>query len=121
MLRQRQNFCKALIPLQNAKNMADLIGQQLGQYEIKALLGEGGMAAVYRAHEAHMKRDVAIKVIKHHLIDKDEFLQRFEREAHTVAALSHPFILKVFAYGEEEDLVYLVMEMMAGGTRAHKV
>src|SRR5258707_14508036 len=101
--------------------MVDLIGQRLGPYEITALLGEGGMVAVYRAHEAHMKRDVAIKVIKHHLIDKDEFLQRFEREAHTVAALSHPFILKVFAYGEEEDLIYLVMELMTGGTFAQEI
>src|SRR5450432_2920924 len=101
--------------------MADLIGQRLGQYEITALLGEGGMAAVYRAHDLTVKRDVAIKVIKHHLLNKDEFIQRFEREANTVASLSHPFILKVFTYGEAEDMVYLVMELMVGGTLAQQI
>ncbi len=80
--------------------MTDLIGQHLGQYEITALLGEGGMAAVYRARQASAKRDVAIKVIKPNLIDQADFLKRFEREAQTVASLSHPFIRKVFDYGQ---------------------
>jgi serine/threonine-protein kinase len=95
--------------------MSSLIGQHLGQYEITALLGEGGIAAVYRAHQTSVKRDVAIKVIKHGLIEKGDFIKRFEREAQTVAQLSHPFILKVFDYGQHGDLVYLVMELLSGG------
>jgi serine/threonine protein kinase len=98
--------------------MADLIGQQLGQYEITALLGEGGMAVVYRARQTTVKRDVAIKVIKHGLVDKGDFVRRFEREAQTVASLSHPFILKVFDYGQQGDSVYLVMELLTGGSLA---
>ncbi len=98
--------------------MANLIGQHLGQYEIVGLLGEGGMAAVYRAHQESMKRDVAIKVIKTGLVDMTEFVGRFEREAQMSAALSHAHILKVFDYGQSGDLVYLVMELLTGGSLA---
>ena len=101
--------------------MADLIGQRLGQYEILSLLGEGGMATVYRARQINMHRDVAVKVIKHHLTDKGEFIKRFEREAQVVASLSHPFILKVFDYGQHEDLIYLVMELLTGGSLSDKI
>ncbi len=101
--------------------MADLIGQRLGQYEIVALLGEGGMAAVYRARQPSMDRDVAVKVIESKLARNPEFVKRFEREARTVAALSHPFILKVFDYGQQGDLVYLVMELLNGGSLAELI
>ncbi len=72
--------------------MADLIGRQLGQYTITALLGSGGMATVYRAQQASVRRDVAIKVIETKLTENPEFIKRFEREAQTVAALDHPHI-----------------------------
>ncbi|MEP7289015.1 MAG: protein kinase [Chloroflexota bacterium] len=94
----------------------NLIGQRLGQYEIVALLGKGGMATVYRARQTSVNRDVAIKVIKPELTAASEFLTRFEREAQTVASFSHPHILKVFDYGQHEGLVYLVMELMTGGS-----
>lgn len=96
--------------------MADLIGQRLGQYEILAQIGSGGMAMVYRARQASMKRDVAIKVIEPRIAQTPEFVRRFEREAQTIAALSHLHILKVFDYGAEGDLVYLVMELLNGGS-----
>ncbi len=98
--------------------MAGLIGQHLGQYEIVGLLGEGGMATVYRARQGTIKRDVAIKVIEPRLARLGDFIKRFEREAQTVASLSHPHILKVFDYGQEGDLVYLVMELLSGGSLA---
>src|SRR5262245_2260524 len=98
--------------------MSSLIGQRLGQYEIVALLGKGGMATVYRAHQSSMGRDVAIKVIKPDLAESGDFVSRFEREARTVAGLSHPHILKVFDYGQYGDLVYLVMELLKGGSLA---
>ncbi len=101
--------------------MADLIGQRIGQHEIVALLGEGGMAAVYRARQPSMGRDVAVKVIESKLARNPEFVKRFEREARTVAALSHPFILKVFDYGQQGDLVYLVMELLNGGSLAELI
>ncbi len=98
--------------------MASLVGQKIGNYEITATLGEGGMATVYLARQMTMGRDVAIKVIKTTLSDSADFLRRFEREAHTVAALNHPHILKVFDYGQHEDMVYLVMELQPAGSLA---
>src|SRR5262249_34247090 len=98
--------------------MASLIGQRFGQYEIVALLGKGGMATVYRAQQTSMGRDVAIKVIKPDLVESGDFVTRFEREARTVAQLSHPHILKVFDYGQHGELVYLVMELLKGGSLA---
>jgi len=95
-----------------------VIGQRIGQYEITALLGEGGMATVYRAHQESMRRDVAIKVIKVGLNEQAEFMTRFIREVQTVAALSHPHILKVFDYGEFNGAAYLVMELLTGGSLA---
>ncbi|MCE7946943.1 MAG: hypothetical protein DYG88_05890 [Chloroflexi bacterium CFX4] len=101
--------------------MLDLIGKpfgQHGQYMITALLGEGGMAAVFRAQQLSVKRDVAIKVIKTGLLNMGEFVRRFEREAETVAALDHIHILKVFDYGQQGDMVYLVMQLLSGGSLA---
>ena len=98
--------------------MANLIGQTLGQYEITAFLGRGGMATVYRARQASINRDVAIKVIKPDLIESEEFKVRFTREAQVIATMSHPHILKVFDYGQHGDLVYLVMELLSGGSLA---
>ncbi|RMF51961.1 MAG: serine/threonine protein kinase, partial [Chloroflexota bacterium] len=98
--------------------MTSLIGQSLGQYQITALLGRGSMAAVYRAHQASMNRDVAVKVIKPELSESEEFKARFNREAQVIARLSHPHILKVFDYGQQADLVYLVMELLSGGSLA---
>jgi len=98
--------------------MANPIGQTLGQYRITAVLGRGGMATVYRAHQATMNRDVAIKVIKPELSDSEQFKARFDLEAQVIARLSHPHILKVFDYGRQDDLVYLVMELLEGGSLA---
>lgn len=101
--------------------MSNLIGQRLGQYEITALLGEGGMAAVYRAHQTSVKRDVAVKVIKTGLVQVEEFVKRFDREAQMIASLSHIHILKVFDYGQQDDVVYLVMELLTGGSLARLI
>lgn len=98
--------------------MAGLEGQRLGQYEILMLLGEGGMAAVYRARQTSVQRDVAVKVIKTNLLQMEEFTKRFAREAQTIASLSHIHILKVFDYGQQDDMVFLVMELLTGGSLA---
>lgn len=96
--------------------MTNLVGRQLGQYEIVAVLGVGGMASVYRARQTSVARDVAIKVIRADLASQGDFVQRFQREAKTVASLDHPHILKVFDYGKQDDLLYLVMEIKTGGS-----
>jgi serine/threonine protein kinase len=95
-----------------------LIGQQLGQYQIIGVLGEGGMATVYRARQQKINREVAIKVIESKLARNADFIKRFEREAQTIATLSHPHILKLFDYGEQGNIIYLVMEILVGGSLA---
>ncbi|PJF34455.1 MAG: hypothetical protein CUN49_15575, partial [Candidatus Thermofonsia Clade 1 bacterium] len=77
----------------------NLVGQRIGQYEIVARFGEGGMATVYRARQAKVGREVAIKVMLPSLAHRDVFAQRFEREAQLIAKLSHPHIVKLFDYG----------------------
>jgi len=79
-------------------------GAKLGPYEILALIGAGGMGEVYRAHDSRLRRDVAIKV------SKEQFTERFEREAHAVAALNHPNIAHLYDVGPN----YLVMEYVEG-------
>ena len=89
-------------------------GVRLGPYEIAELLGAGGMAEVYRAHDPRLARDVAIKVV---LTDGDlapDRLRRFEDEARAVAALSHPNVLTVFDVGAREGRPYLVLELLEG-------
>src|SRR5271165_5595794 len=101
--------------------MSNLIGQRIGQYEIIGMLGTGGMAHVYRARQESMARDVVIKVIRPNLTQDEQFLERFNREAHIVASLSHPHILKVFDYGQQNETFYLVMELVAGGSLADEI
>jgi serine/threonine protein kinase len=100
-------------------DMTDLAGQYLGRYYLVEQLGEGGMAVVYKAHDTLLERDVAVKIIRRGAFPTDalsEILKRFEREAKSLAKLSHPNIVKVHDYGEHEGSPYLVMEYMPGGT-----
>jgi WD40 repeat protein/serine/threonine protein kinase len=101
--------------------MADWIGQRIGAYEITDLLGAGGMAQVYRARQLSIKREVAIKIIGARLAESPEFLKRFEREANTAANLNHAHIVKIFDYGEYNDSLYLVMELLSGGSLADRM
>jgi len=99
--------------------MTNLIGQSIGRYHILEQLGEGGMATVYKAFDTRLEREVAIKVIRTELFGKaviERILKRFEREAKSLARLSHPNILKVHDYGEYEGSPYLVLEYLSGGT-----
>jgi branched-chain amino acid transport system substrate-binding protein len=95
------------------------IGQSFGRYHILEQLGEGGMATVYKAYDTRLERDVAIKVIR-----LDQFtpaslqsvLARFEREAKSLARLTHPNIVHISDYGEQDNVPYLVMDYLPGGT-----
>jgi serine/threonine protein kinase len=93
-----------------------LIGEQLGAYLIQVKLGEGGMAMVYKAYQARLRRDVAIKVILSEVADHADFQVRFEREAQLIASLEHPNIVAVYDFGEVNTLTYLVMQYVGGGT-----
>src|SRR5437016_1838310 len=96
--------------------MANLIGSHLGQYEVQELLGQGGMATVYKARQPSMDRFVAIKVISGNLSDNPEFIARFEREARVIARLQHAHILPVYDYGRGDETLYLVMRLVEGGS-----
>ncbi len=116
--------------------MANLIGQRIGHYEILAVLGEGGMATVYRARQLNMQREIALKIIQPDPKRSTEAATRFEREARLIASFSHIHILKVFDYGQfyghhlrliDESidpravLFYLAMELLSGGNLADRI
>ncbi len=91
-------------------------GERLGPYEITAKIGEGGMGEVYRARDPKLQRDVAIKVLPAAVAADRALLERFDREARAVAALSHPNILAIFDFGSEGGRTYAVMELLEGET-----
>jgi len=91
-------------------------GTKLGPYEVGAPLGAGGMGEVYRAHDARLARQVAIKVLPEGLAKDSDRLQRFEQEARTLGALNHPNLLAVFDVGATDGLKYLVAELLEGKT-----
>src|ERR1700754_579436 len=91
-------------------------GTRLGPYTIVELVAVGGMGEVYRAEDERLHRDVAIKVLPAHLSADHASLDRFQREARAVASLSHPNILAIFDYGEEDGIRFAVTEMLEGET-----
>ncbi len=101
--------------------MENLTGQQLGPYRIIEPLGEGGMAAVYKAFQPNVERYVALKVLPRHLAQSNEFVSRFKREASMLAQLQHPHILPVFDYGETNGLTYIAMPLLKSGTLSQRL
>jgi len=96
--------------------MADLVGHNLGNYRIVSRLGRGGMGEVYRAVHILLNRPAAIKVLHADQAVDSTFQARFLREARAAAALSHPNIVEVFDFGEQDDNSYLVMELVPDGS-----
>src|SRR5437867_1778803 len=88
--------------------------QNIGRYQILSLLGRGGMADVYRAHDPQLDRDVAVKLIHPQFADEEGFAERFSREARAVARLRHPNIIQVFDFDLSDGRAYMVMELAAG-------
>ncbi|MCI9487947.1 MAG: Stk1 family PASTA domain-containing Ser/Thr kinase [Lachnospiraceae bacterium] len=93
------------------------LGMFLGdRYEILEKIGSGGMSEVYRARDHRLNRDVAVKVLKQEFNSDRSFIGKFRTEAHAAACLSHPNIVHVFDVGDEEDIHYIVMELVEGIT-----
>jgi len=89
-------------------------GTILGNYEIVAPIGAGGMGEVYRARDIRLARDVAIKILPASLANDSDRMRRFEHEARAVAALNHPNVLSVFDTGAQDGVPYLVTELLEG-------
>ena len=101
--------------------MAIETGDKLGPYEILALLGSGGMGEVYKARDARLERTVAIKVLPEHLADDPERRARLEREAKAVSQLNHVHICTLHDIGNQNGIVFLVMEYLEGETLADRL
>ncbi len=104
-----------------AADVGQLTGHKLGQYELRERIGEGGMAAVYRAWQSSLQREVAVKVLSTALGQEGDFQQRFLREAQTVARLEHPHVIPIYDYGTDNGLTYVVMRLLTGGTLAKRL
>ena len=100
----------------SAPRLALAAGTRLGEYEVKSMVGSGGMGEVYRARDSRLGRDVAIKVLPSSLSADSDRLRRFEQEARAAAALNHPNILAVHQMGTHEGAPYLVSELLEGET-----
>ena len=92
-------------------------GQKINdRYEVKKLIGEGGMANVYLGFDTILERDVAIKVLRGDLADDEKFVRRFRREAQSASLLNHPNIVQIYDVGEDDGNFYIVMEYIKGQT-----
>src|SRR5262249_20760509 len=91
------------------------------RYEVKGLLGRGGMGVVYRARHLSLERDVALKMLLAGEFASPHELERFFREARAIATLSHPNIVQVHDVSEREGRPYFTMELVEGGTLAQKL
>jgi putative two-component system response regulator len=96
-------------------------GTTLGPYRVMERIGRGGMATVYRAYHPALDRYVAIKVLPEFFAEDPSYHERFQQEARSVARLKHPNILEVFDFGYQEDVAYLVLELVEGGTLSDRV
>lgn len=102
--------------------LADRLQQALGEhFTVERVLGTGGFAAVFRVRDQVLKRDLAVKVLNPDLLASTRTRERFQREAETIARLSHPHVVQVHFIGREGDLLYIGMPCIEGGTLADRL
>src|SRR5215510_10397813 len=97
------------------------VGQRIGAYEIVGSLGGGGMGEVYRARDARLNRDVAIKILPRALATDPDRITRFDREAKTLASLNHPNIAAIYGVEQANNLTALVMEFVDGDDLSQRI
>jgi eukaryotic-like serine/threonine-protein kinase len=100
-----------------------LVGKKIGRYELRQVIGTGGMATVFRAFDQRLEREVALKLFRRESFSPSvarRMLRRFDREAKALARLSHPNIVEILDYGSFEDSLFLVMKYIPGGTLKEK-
>ncbi|MFQ3534286.1 MAG: protein kinase [Aggregatilineales bacterium] len=99
----------------------NLVGQKLGEYELKELIGRGGMAEVYLGYQANLRRNVAVKVLAQQFNMEEGFIERFTREAQIAASLDHPHIVAIYTYGTQMGVNYMAMRLLRGGSLGDRV
>src|SRR5215203_4114288 len=98
--------------------LSTMVGTSLGGYQVRALLGAGGMGQVYQAHDPKLGRDVAIKILPPAFTSHPDRLARFEREARMLASLNHPNICGIYGIEESNSIRFLILELVEGKTLA---
>lgn len=111
---EKDHFIDGPPPLVSVESATDLSGRQVDPYEIVSLLGKGGMGEVYRAKDARLDREVAIKVLPAAYSNDPERLHRFEQEARAAGRLNHPNVLTVYDVGLYQGAPYIVTELLEG-------
>jgi len=111
-------YCLPGVSLVILENMET---KKFSRYEIIEELGQGGMAAVYRAYDPLFEREVALKILKRELLDDTHLRDRFERETKIIARLEHGAIVPVYDVGNDNDQLFFVMRYMAGGSLAERI
>ena len=101
--------------------MPPATGTTLGRYRLLAPLGAGGMGEVWKAHDANLDREVAIKVLAHGALSDDASRERFRREAHVLSRLSHPGVATIYDFDVQDGVDFLVMELVPGGSLASRL
>src|SRR5687767_6079187 len=94
--------------------MSASVGKRLGRYEIRSLLGVGGMGEVYLAQDTQLMRHVALKLLPPEFTLNEERLNRFKQEAFAASALNHPNILTIYEVGSEDDVHFIATEFIDG-------
>jgi serine/threonine protein kinase len=102
--------------LDNNDDINSLVGKSLGQFRIRERIGAGGMATVFKAYQPTLDRYVAVKVLPAYHARDPIFVKRFTQEARSVAKLAHPNIVQIHDFGEQDNITYIVMEYVDGGT-----
>jgi serine/threonine protein kinase len=101
--------------------MALAPGIRLGVYEVRALIGAGGMGEVYQGRDTRLNRDVALKVLPAHFALDPDRLARFKREAQVLASLNHSNIASIFGFEQSDGVHFLVLELVEGPTLADRI
>ncbi len=96
--------------------MNSLVGERFGKYQIRRLLGKGGMGAVYEAYDTDKRRTVALKVLNDQYAQDETFRARFLRESHAAAILQEPHVIPIHDWGEVDHVLYIDMRLVEGQT-----